>query len=465
LSKSIKITLRVGFAVAKSPRVLGASKSLRLAGLFPTGDLTLPLINGTILQMETLVGAAPSTKIPFNRPFTTGDEFGYIQQAIDNLHLSGNGPFTERCSQWLQQQLGSERVLLTFSCTSALEMAMLVARIGPGDEVIVPSYTFPTTAGAVALRGATPVFVDIRPDTLNLDETLLEDAITPRTRAIVPVHYAGVGCDMDAILAIAQRHQLAVIEDAAQGISAAWRERPLGSLGDLGCLSFHETKNLTCGEGGALLVNRSDWVQRAEILQEKGTNRSQFLRGQVDKYTWVDLGSSFLTSEINAAFLWAQIEHSGKIFARRMAIWETYNERFAALEERGLLRRPTIPTDCAHNAHMYYLLLPTRAARDRFIKRLAARRVEAHFHYIPLHSSTAGQRFGEARGELPVTDRVSDTLVRLPLFISMGAEDVERVCLAVEQALTPAPRPLRPPPCSGRQARKATLRRPAERTT
>ena len=338
---------------------------------------------------------------------------------------------------------------------------MLVAQIGPGDEVIVPSYTFPTTAGSVALRGATPVFVDIRADTLNLDEALLEDAITPSTRAVVPVHYAGVACEMDAILEIAQRHGLVVIEDAAQGISAAYRGRPLGTLGDLGCLSFHETKNLTCGEGGALLLNRADWVQRAEILQEKGTNRSQFLRGQVDKYTWVDLGSSFLTSEINAAFLWAQIQHSAKILQRRMAIWETYHERFAALEERGVLRRPTIPAECTHNAHMYYLLLPSRAARDRFIKRLGARGVEGHFHYIPLHSSTAGQRFGRAHGELPVTDRISDTLVRLPLFISMSAEDVERVCSAVERALTPAPRPLRPPPCSGRQARRPGLPREA----
>ncbi len=405
----------------------------------------------------------PPGKVPFNRPFATGEEIGFIGQAIDSIHLSGNGPFTERCSRWLEQRLGCERALLTFSCSSALEMAMLVAGIGAGDEVIVPSYTFPTTAGAVALRGARPVFVDIRPDTLNLDEDLLEQAITSSTRAIVPVHYAGVACEMDAILALAERHRLVVIEDAAQGIGAAYRDRPLGALGDLGCLSFHETKNLTCGEGGALLVNRSDWVARAEILQEKGTNRSQFLRGQVDKYTWVDLGSSFLTSEINAAFLWAQIEHADEIFARRMAIWNTYNERFAALEERGLLRRPTIPAHCAHNAHMFHLLLPTRGARDRFIKRLAARRVEAHFHYIPLHSSSAGRRFGRAAGELPVTDRISDTLVRLPLFIAMSTEDVERVCLAVERALTPAPRPQRPEPCSGRQARKCSGRRQAAR--
>ena len=409
--------------------------------------------------METIADGVPSTKIPFNRPHTTGDEFGYIREAIANLHLSGNGPFTERCSRWLEQQLGAARVLLTFSCSSALEMAMLVADIGPRDEVIVPSYTFPTTAGAIALRGAVPVFVDIRGDTLNLDERLLADAISPRTRAIVPVHYAGVSCAMDVIVDIAERHELTVIEDAAQGISASYRNQPLGAIGDLGCLSFHETKNLTCGEGGALLVNRPDWIERAEILQEKGTNRSQFLRGQVDKYTWVDLGSSFLTSEINAAFLWAQIQHSAEILERRMAIWNSYHERFAAFEQQGLLRRPTIPADRTHNAHMYYLLLPTRAERDRFIERLAARRVEGHFHYIPLHSSTAGRRYGRAPRELPVTDRISDTLVRLPLFPGMDGADVERVCFAVEDAARHVDAPRRPHPCSGRQARVPAVRR------
>lgn len=409
--------------------------------------------------MKTVADELPSTKIPFNRPHATGDEFAYIQEAIDNLHLSGNGPFTERCSRWLEQQLGCPRVLLTFSCSSALEMAMLVADIGPRDEVIVPSYTFPTTAGAVALRGAVPVFVDIRADTCNLDEGLLEQAITSRTRAIVPVHYAGVGCDMDAILGVAESHGLTVIEDAAQGVSASYREQPLGAIGDLGCLSFHETKNLTCGEGGALLVNRPDWIERAEILQEKGTNRSQFLRGQVDKYTWVDLGSSFLTSEINAAFLWAQVQHSAEILERRMAIWNTYHARFAALEQEGLLRRPAIPAEHRHNAHMYYLLLPTRAKRDRFIERLAARRVEGHFHYIPLHSSPAGRRYGRAPRELPVTDRISDTLVRLPLFLGMGSAEMERVCLAVEDAARQVDTPRRPRPCSGRQARVSTVRR------
>jgi dTDP-4-amino-4,6-dideoxygalactose transaminase len=407
-------------------------------------------------------GASPA-KIPFNRPYTTGEEFAYIQRAIDNLHLSGNGPFTERCSDWFQKRLGCARALLTFSCTSALEMAMLLADLRPGEEVLLPSFTFPTTASAVALRGAVPVFVDIRADTLNLDERLLEDAIGPRTRAILPVHYAGVACAMDVILDIAARHDLVTIEDAAQGISATWRGQPLGSLGDLGALSFHETKNLTCGEGGALIVNRPDWVERAEILQEKGTNRSQFLRGQVDKYTWVDLGSSFLTSEVNAAFLWAQIQHADDILARRLAIWNTYHERLAPLEEAGLLRRPIVPAECAHNAHMYHLLLPDRARRDALIDALAAQNIFALFHYVPLHSSLAGRRYGRAFGELPVTDRVSETLVRLPLFNALAPIEVERVCGAVHAALAPSstsrPRASRPRPCSGRQA----ARRPAAR--
>jgi dTDP-4-amino-4,6-dideoxygalactose transaminase len=399
----------------------------------------------------------PRSKIPFNRPYATGDEFGYIQEAIDNLHLSGNGPFTERCSCWMQEHLGCERVLLTFSCTSALEMAMLLAGIGPGDEVIVPSFTFPTTASAVALRGAVPVFVDIREDTLNLDERLVEAAVTSRTRALMPVHYAGVGCSLEALAAIAARHGLALVEDAAQGFSATYRGRPLGTVGDLGALSFHETKNLICGEGGALLVNRRDWVERAEILQEKGTNRSQFLRGQVDKYSWVDLGSSFLTSEINAAFLWAQIQHAEKILRRRLAIWSTYHERMGPLEDAGLLRRPVVPGECVHNAHMYYLLLADRPRRDRLIDALAAQNICALFHYVPLHSSVAGGRYGRAAGELPVTDRTSDTLVRLPLWFGMSAADVERVCAAVEAALRP---PYRPQPrCSGRQAIKRTTRR------
>jgi dTDP-4-amino-4,6-dideoxygalactose transaminase len=419
---------------------------------------TVELETPVVVDELPVGNGAPPAKIPFNRPYTTGDEFGYIQQAIDNLHLSGNGPFTTRCSNWLQQRLGCARALLTFSCTSALEMAMLLADLQPREEVLLPSFTFPTSASAVALRGAVPVFIDIRSDTLNLDERLLEEAITPRTRAILPVHYAGVACAMNPILDIAARHDLTVIEDAAQGISATYRSRPLGTLGELGTLSFHETKNLTCGEGGALLINRSDWVERAEILQEKGTNRSQFLRGQVDKYTWVDLGSSFLTSEVNAAFLWAQIQHAQDILARRLAIWNTYHERLALLEEDGLLRRPIVPSDCAHNAHMYYLLLPSRAQRDQLIDALAALNIFALFHYVPLHSSFAGRHYGRTFGELPVTDRISDTLVRLPLFNALTDAEVERVCTAVHATLA-APHARRPRACSGRQP----ARRPAVR--
>jgi dTDP-4-amino-4,6-dideoxygalactose transaminase len=380
-------------------------------------------------------------RIPFNRPFATGDEFRYMHEAIGNRHLSGNGPFTECCCRWLRENLGCEHALLTPSCTSALEMAMLIVDIGPGDEVIMPSFTFPTTASSVALRGAVPVFVDIREDTLNLDERLVEAAITDRTRAILPVHYAGVGCELDELLGIARRHDLHLIEDAAQGISAFYHGSPLGAIGDLGCLSFHETKNLTCGEGGALLVNRPHFVERAEILQEKGTDRSRFLRGQVDKYTWVELGSSFLSSDISAAFLWAQIEHAAEILERRTAIWSTYHERFAELEGDGMLRRPTVPPACGHNAHMYHLRLDRRERRDGLIATLAAGDIQALFHYIPLHSSAAGQRYGRIAGALPVTDRTSETLVRLPLWVEMAEADVERVCAAVERALrSSAPR-------------------------
>lgn len=378
---------------------------------------------------------APLSKIPFNHPYATGDEFSYISEAIENLHLSGNGPFTGLCAQWLEEALGCERALLTSSCTSALEMAMLLAGIAPGDEVIMPSFTFVTTASSVALRGAVPVFVDIREDTLNLDEQLLEAAITSRTRAIVPMHYAGVACAMDDISTTAERYELIVIEDAAQGISASYRGHSLGTIGDLGCISFHETKNLICGEGGALLVNRPDWVERAEVIQEKGTDRARFLRGQVNRYTWVDLGSSFLMSEINAAFLWAQIQHAEEILGRRMAIWLAYHERLASLEVAGALRRPTVPVDHRHNAHMYYILLEDRDSRDRLIQTLERQNIYALFHYIPLHSAPAGERFGRATDELPVTDRISERLLRLPFWVEMSEPDIDRVCRAIEEAL------------------------------
>jgi dTDP-4-amino-4,6-dideoxygalactose transaminase len=377
----------------------------------------------------------PATKIPFNHPFTTGEEFSYIGEAIENLHLSGNGPFADRCTHWLEDELGCQRALLTSSCTSALEMAMLLADIGVGDEVIMPSFTFVTSASSVAMRGAIPVFVDIREDTLNLDERRVEGAITSRTRAIMPMHYAGVACTMQDISAIAKRHGLIVIEDAAQGISASYRGNSLGTIGDLGCISFHETKNLICGEGGALLINRSDWVERGEIIQEKGTDRARFLRGQVDRYTWVDLGSSFLMSEINAAFLWAQIQHAEEILARRMAIWLAYHERLASLEEAAALRRPTIPVDRRHNAHMYYILLEDRDRRDRLIRILEMHNIYALFHYIPLHSAPAGERFGRVAEELPVTDRMSERLLRLPFWVEMSESDVDRVCSVIEEAL------------------------------
>jgi dTDP-4-amino-4,6-dideoxygalactose transaminase len=374
--------------------------------------------------------------LPFNRPYATGREFEYIQQAIEGGHLSGNGPFSHRCERWLEGRTGSRRALLTTSCTAALEMSALLAGLAPGDEVLMPSYTFVSSASAMARCGAVPVFVDIRPDTLNLDERGLEAALTPRTRAIVPVHYAGVGCDMGAIMAFAERHGLLVIEDAAQAVMSASGGRPLGGIGDLGCLSFHETKNVICGEGGALLVNRDDLVDRAEILLEKGTNRASFLRGQVDKYTWVDLGSSFLGSEINAAFLWAQLEQADRITARRLELWDAYHESFRALETRGMVRRPVVPERARHNAHMYYLLLPDRARRDRLLDGLAQRDINAVFHYVPLHSSPAGRRLGRAAGTLPVTTDIADRLVRLPLWVGMNEGHIQRVAAAVTAVLT-----------------------------
>lgn len=355
--------------------------------------------------------------IPFNRPYMTGKELGYIAEAHANGHLSGDGPFTKRCHAWLEQTTGARKALLTHSCTAALEMAALLAELSPGDEVIMPSFTFVSTANAFVLRGAVPVFVDIRPDTLNIDEHLIEAAITPRTRAICVVHYAGVGCEMDAIAAIAERHGLVVIEDAAQGVLSEYKGRPLGTLGSLGALSFHETKNLISGEGGALLVNDERYAERAEIIREKGTNRSQFFRGQVDKYTWVDVGSSYLPGEIVAAFLAAQMEDAERITQERLLLWERYHAAFADFEARETLRRPIVPAHCRHNAHMYYLLLPTLEARTRFIAAMRERGVQPVFHYIPLHSAPAGRRYARTSGVLDVTDRVSDCLVRLPLWL------------------------------------------------
>ena len=366
-------------------------------------------------------------EVPFNRPHTVGTEMGYIGDAVAASHLSANGPFSQRCTTWLEQQIGCCRALLTHTCTGALEMSALLMDIGPGDEVIMPSFTFVSTASAFALRGAIPVFVDIREDTLNLDEQLVEAAITSRTKAIVAMHYGGVACDMDALLAIAERHGLKLIEDAAHAMLSSYRDRPLGGLGNLGTLSFHETKNVIAGEGGALLIRDEELVQRAEVLLEKGTNRSAFLRGDVDKYTWVDLGSSFGASEVTAAFLWAQLEQASEITRRRLAVWSAYDEGFAAIDRLGTLRRPGVPDGCQHGGHLYYLLARDRVMRDRLLGRLRAGGVHAVFHYVPLHSAPAGHRYGRAHGDLRVTDEISDRLLRLPIWADMQPEHVERV--------------------------------------
>jgi dTDP-4-amino-4,6-dideoxygalactose transaminase len=373
------------------------------------------------------------TRIPFNRPFSVGKEFEYIQQAIDGGHLSGDGPFTKKCHNWLEERIGCNAAMLTHSCTAALEMTALLADIQPGDEVIMPSFTFVSTANAFVLRGGVPVFVDIRPDTLNIDENLIESAITGRTKAVVPVHYAGVGCEMDTISDIANHHDIMVIADAAQGLLSEYKGRPLGSIGHMATISFHETKNVISGEGGALLINHEQWVERAEIIREKGTNRSQFFRGQVDKYSWVDLGSSYLPSEINAAFLWAQLEQVDAITKQRLNIWTRYNEGFADLEKQGKVRRPVVPDGCLHNAHMYYLLLGDLKHRTRIIRELNAADVHAVFHYVPLHSSIAGRKYGRVYGDLTHTQELSDRLVRLPLWVKMCEDEINHVIETINQ--------------------------------
>lgn len=372
--------------------------------------------------------------IPFNRPHMTGGELPNIAAAHASGHLSGDGAFTRRCHAWLESETGTRRALLTHSCTAALEMSALLAEVGPGDEVIMPSYTFVSTANAFVLRGATPVFVDVREDTKNIDERLVEAAVTPRTRAICVVHYAGVGCEMDVIGDIAARHGLMVVEDAAQGVMSRWRDRPLGGIGTLGALSFHETKNVICGEGGALLVNDPALVERAEILREKGTDRSRFFRGQVDRYTWRDLGSSFLPGEITAAFLAAQLDAAQALTDARLALWERYHAWAAPHEAAGRVRRPVVPAHCTHNAHMYYLLAPDLAARDRVIAALRADGVLSVFHYVPLHSSEAGLRHGRVHGVMAVTDDVSSRLLRLPMWVGLDAH-MDQVLDAADRAL------------------------------
>ncbi len=372
--------------------------------------------------------------IPFNRPHLTGREFVYIAEAVAAGQLAGNGQFTRRCQAWLTEQLGCGHALLTHSCTAALEMAALLLDLEPGDEVIMPSFTFVSTANAFVLRGARPVFVDIRPDTLNLDETLVAAAITSRTRAIVVVHYAGVACDMDAIMEIARRHELCVIEDAAQGLLARHGERRLGSIGHMAAVSFHETKNVIAGEGGALLINDPRFRARADVMWEKGTNRSEFLRGEVNRYTWVDIGSSFLPGELTAAFLWAQLEAAHDITAARLRLWHQYQAACERIVGRGI-RTPIVPAYARHNAHSFYVLVPDAGARADILEDLNRRGINAIFHYVPLHDSPAGRRYGRVAGSMAVTDDASRRLIRLPLWIGMDQAAVETVAAGLAATL------------------------------
>ena len=371
--------------------------------------------------------------INFNIPPYVGGEKEYIAQAIEQRKLCGDGDFTKRCNAWLEQSTGTSKALLTTSCTHALEMAALLCDIKPGDEVILPSYTFVSTANAFVLRGATVVFVDIHPSTMNIDERLIEAAITERTRVIAPVHYAGVSCEMDAIMDIALRHNLMVVEDAAQAITSSYHGRPLGTIGDFGCLSFHETKNISMGEGGALLVRDPAMAERAEIIREKGTNRSKFFRGEIDKYTWVDEGSSYLPSELNAAYLLAQLEQADKIQASRMAAWNRYYEQLAPLAEKGRIELPFVPEGCTHNAHMFYIKTRDLAERTQLMATLKAEGISTVFHYIPLHSSPAGRAMGRFCGEDRYTTRESERLLRLPMWYGISQEQVDTVCTAIAQ--------------------------------
>jgi len=367
-------------------------------------------------------------KIPFNKPFTIAGELENIAAAVREGHLAGDGRFTRQCHQWLEQNLGAKRALLTHSCTAALEMAAILCDLKAGDEVIMPSFTFVSTANAFVLRGAVPVFVDIRPDTLNLDEKLVAQAVTPRTRAIVPVHYAGIACEMDALMALARARDLVVVEDAAQGMLAQYKGRKLGAVGHLGCLSFHETKNVISGEGGALLVNDARFLERAEIIREKGTNRAQFFRGEVDKYTWVDIGSSYLPSELVGAFLWAQLEHAGQINAKRMRLCAAYRDGLEPLAQRGVIALPQPePEGVEGNGHLFYILLKDLAARSSLIAHLKSRGVHSVFHYVPLHSAPAGRKFGRAAGPMTVTDDIAARLLRLPLYYGLTEEQVAAI--------------------------------------
>lgn len=372
-------------------------------------------------------------RIDFNRPPFVGKETEYIKEAVEqNCMICGDGPFTKKCSAWMKEHFHTKEILLTTSCTHALEMASYLSDIQPGDEVIMPSYTFVSTADAFVLRGATCVFVDIRPDTMNIDETKIEAAITEKTKAIVPVHYAGVSCAMDEIMAIARKHGLKVIEDAAQGVNAYYKGRALGTIGDFGCYSFHETKNYSMGEGGAILFQDDSYLEPAEILREKGTNRSKFFRGQIDKYSWVNYGSSYLPSDINAAYLWAQLEEAEKINEKRLAVWNYYHEELAELERNGAIRRPFVPEYATHNAHMYYIKVRDLETRTKLINYLKERGILSVFHYIPLHSAKAGLKFGRFHGEDIYTTKESERLMRLPMYYSLKMEEAQEVVQALK---------------------------------
>lgn len=377
------------------------------------------------------MGMREAHMVPFNRPPCVGTEIKYIEQAIKSERISGDGVFTKKCSALLESKYDLKKILLTTSCTHALEMAAILANIQPGDEVIMPSFTFVSTANAFVRLGARIVFVDIRPDTLNIDEHLIEEAITSKTKAIVPVHYAGVSCEMDAINEIAQGYQLKVIEDAAQGVNAFYKGRALGSLGDMGCYSFHETKNYSMGEGGAIILNHPADIDRAEIIREKGTNRSRFFRGEVDKYTWVDCGSSYLPSELNVAYLYGQLLEADKINEERLALWHYYHEQLEKWEKKGRLLRPQVPKHCKHNAHLYTIRVENLQERTRLLAYLKEREIGAIFHYIPLHSSTAGKQYGVFRGKDQYTTKESERLIRLPLFYGMSMKEIEQVVTAI----------------------------------
>lgn len=374
-------------------------------------------------------------KIPFNKPFITGKEAGYILQAISHGNIAADGPFTRKCARLLEDRFGLRRVLMTPSCTAALEIAVLLCDLAPGDEVLMPSFTFVSAANAVVRAGANPVFVDVRSDTLNIDEQQIEAALTPRTKAIMPVHYAGVGCAMDRIMALASKHGLRVIEDAAQALNAFYNGRVLGSIGHLGAYSFHDTKNYVCGEGGALCINSQEMVERAEIIREKGTNRSQFLRGEVDKYTWVDVGSSFLPSELACAFLYAQLEAIDEITARRREVYEFYRQHLSPLEEAGKVRLPIAPQGCEINYHIFYILLHDEATRNAMMAHLKRNGISAVFHYVPLHTSPMGAKLGYREGDLPATEDLSGRLLRLPVFPELSSGDQLRVVNCVREFL------------------------------